>query len=232
MVLTAMNGLPWWFFQGFGGSLSGTRLQSVDPNGHIAGAIPDRHVIGCVVHASCMLEAPAVVRHHAGKVLYIGEPSGEISRRVRKLDQLLNRSGCDVRISERIQEPIWYKLWGNMTINPISALTGATIDRIIGDELVWKFVAGVMTEAKRIGARLGIEIQEEPQDRYKLLAELGAFKSSMLQDVEARRPLEIDALVASVVEVARLVGEPTPLSEAMLGLVRLQSRERGLYAWC
>lgn len=230
MVLTAMNGLPWWFFQGFGGPLSGTRLKCVDPDGEIADAIPARHVIGCVVHASCMLEAPAVVRHHAGKVLYIGEPSGGISRRVRELAQILRRAGCDVRTSARIQEPTWYKLWGNMTINPISALTGATIDRIIGDELVWNFIASVMMEAKRVGERLGIEIEEEPQDRYKLLAELGAFKSSMLQDVEARRPLEIDALVSSVVEVAHLVGEPIPFSEAMLGLVRLQSRERGLYA--
>ncbi len=229
MVLTAMNGLPWWFFQGFGGQLAGTHLKSVDPEGRIADAIPAHHIIGGVVHASCVLEAPAVVRHHAGKALYIGEPAGGLTARVSELARLLHRAGCEVHTSACIQEPTWYKLWGNVTINPISALTGATVDRIINDELVWGFAANVMTEAKRVGSRLGIEIQEEPQDRYMLLAELGAFKSSMLQDVEAKRPLEIDALVTSVVEVARLVGEPTPFCDAMLGLVRLQARERGLY---
>lgn len=229
MVLTAMNGLPWWFFEGIEGPLSGTRLQSVDPGGHIADAIPIQHVIGCVVHASCELESPAVVRHHAGKALYIGEPAGSLSGRVSQLAELLWRAGCEAHTSKFIQAPTWYKLWGNVTINPISALTGATVDRIIGDEMVWRFAAEVMNEAKRVGGRLGIEIQEEPQDRYRLLKELGSFKSSMLQDVEAGRPLEIDALVTSVTEVARLVGEPTPSIDALLGLVRLQSRERGLY---
>lgn len=229
MVLTAMNGLPWWFFEGIKGPLSGSRLQSVDPGGHIAQAVPVKHVIGCVVHASCKLDSPAVVRHHAGKALYIGEPGGGFSPRIGCLVEVLRRAGCEAHASAFIQSPTWYKLWGNVTINPISALTGATIDRIIGDELVWKFAANVMSEAKRVGTRLGIEIQEEPEDRYQLLKELGAFKSSMLQDVEAGRPLEIDALVTSVTEVARLVGEPTPSIDALLGLVRLQSRERGLY---
>lgn len=229
MVLTAMNGLPWWFFEGIGGSLSSTRLQSVDPGGHIADALPTRHVIGCVVHTSCQLDSPAVVRHHAGKALYIGEPAGGLSTRVVQLAEMLRSAGCEAHVSEFIQAPTWYKLWGNVTINPISALTGATVDRIIGDELVWRFAADVMAEAKRVGARLGIEIKEEPEDRYQLLKELGAFKSSMLQDVEAGRPLEIDALVRSVTEVARLVGEPTPSIDALLGLVRLQARERGLY---
>ncbi|KQP12382.1 2-dehydropantoate 2-reductase [Pseudorhodoferax sp. Leaf265] len=229
MVLTAMNGLPWWFFQGIKGPLARTGLQSVDPGGLIANAIPMEHVIGCVVHASCQLDAPGVVRHHAGKALYIGEPTGGVSQRVERLGEVLQRAGCETHLSAFIQSPTWYKLWGNLTINPISALTGATIDRIIGDELVWRFAASVMEEAKRVGARLGIEIKETPQDRHDLLRSLGAFKSSMLQDVEARRPLEIDALVTSVTEVARLVDEPTPFVDAMLGLVRLQSRERGLY---
>lgn len=229
MVLTAMNGMPWWFFEGIQGPLSGARLQSVDPGGHIADAVPIQHVIGCVVHASCKLDSPGVVRHHAGKALYIGEPAGGLSPRVNQLAEILRSAGCEVHTSEFIQAPTWYKLWGNVTINPISAITGATVDRIIGDELVWQFAANVMTEAKRVGARLGIEIQEEPEDRYQLLKELGAFKSSMLQDVEAGRQLEIDALVTSVTEVARLVGEPTPSVDALLGLVRLQSREKGLY---
>lgn len=229
VVLTAMNGLPWWFFEGIKGPLSGARLESVDPGGQIANSIPIQHVVGCVVHSSCKLDSPAVVRHHAGKTLYIGEPGGGLSARVGRLVDVLRRAGCDAQASDFIQSPAWYKLWGNVTINPISALTGATIDRIIGDELVWRFASNVMTEAKRVGARLGIEIQEEPEDRYQLLKELGAFKSSMLQDVEAGRPLEIDALVTSVTEAARLVGEPTPSIDALLGLVRLQSRERGLY---
>ncbi len=149
LVLTAMNGVPWWFLQGgFGGSLAGTQLQAVDPGGEIGRAIPARHVIGCVVHASCSLDAPGVVRHHFGNGLIIGEPSGEATPRAQALCDLLVEAGIETRVSAQIQKDVWYKLWGNMTVNPISALTGVTTDLILGDELVRAFVSAVMLEAR------------------------------------------------------------------------------------
>ena len=196
MVLTAMNGVPWWFFNGFGGERAGTRLQSVDPTGAIDRAIPARNVIGGVVHASCSVDAPGVIRHHFGNGLIIGEPSGEASERVSALAELLRRAGLNASVSPQIQKDVWYKLWGNMTVNPVSALTGATTDRILGDELVRGFISSVMLEAKAIGAKIGIPIDQQPEDRHAVTRKLGAFKTSMLQDVEAGRALEIDAIVA------------------------------------
>jgi 2-dehydropantoate 2-reductase len=230
MVLTAMNGVPWWFLEGgFGGALAGTRLTAVDPEGAIAAAIPAAHVIGGVVHASCSLDAPGVVRHHFGNGLIVGEPSGEPTERVHGLAELLNRAGIDARVSPQIQKDVWYKLWGNMTVNPISALTGATTDLILGDELVRDFISTVMLEAREIGARIGIPIAESPEDRHAVTRKLGAFKTSMLQDVEAGRAVELDALVSVVRELGRLTRVPTPFTDALLGLARLQARQLGLY---
>ncbi|MGR4868377.1 2-dehydropantoate 2-reductase [Variovorax sp. LARHSF232] len=230
MVLVAMNGVPWWFLQGgFGGALAGTRLSAVDPTGAIATAIPDRHVIGGVVHCSCSLDAPGVVRHHFGNGLIIGEPSGEATPRVLALLALLQRAGIDATLSRQIQKDVWYKLWGNMTVNPISALTGATTDLILGDELVRGFISTVMLEAREIGESLGIPIAESPEDRHAVTRKLGAFKTSMLQDVEAGRAVELDALVSSVRELGQLTGVATPFTDALLGLARLQARQRGLY---
>ncbi|MGH8848761.1 MAG: 2-dehydropantoate 2-reductase, partial [Polaromonas sp.] len=139
IVLTAMNGVPWWFLQGFGGTLAGTRLSSVDPTGELARSIPAQHIIGCVVHASCSLDEPGLVHHHFGNQLILGEPSGEKTARVQQLAALLEKAGFEAPLSEQIQKDIWFKLWGNMTANPISALTGATTDRILDDELVCGF---------------------------------------------------------------------------------------------
>ncbi|MEI6760965.1 MAG: 2-dehydropantoate 2-reductase [Betaproteobacteria bacterium] len=229
VVLTAMNGVPWWFFQGFGGTLAATRLMAVDPTGAIAAAIPASQVIGAVVHASCSLDAPGVVRHHFGRGLILGEPSGAASPRVQALAALLTAAGFEASVSAQIQRDVWYKLWGNMTVNPISALTGATTDLILDDPLVRDFVSGVMLEARDIGARIGIPISQQPEDRHAVTRKLGAFKTSMLQDVEAGRPVELDALVSVVRELGQLTGVATPLTDALLGLARLQARVRGLY---
>jgi 2-dehydropantoate 2-reductase len=229
VVLTAMNGVPWWFFQGFGGDLAGTRLQAVDATGEIAAALPAGKVIGCVVHASCSVDAPGVIRHHFGNGLIIGEPSGQASLRVQALAGLLERAGFAATVSPQIQKDVWYKLWGNMTVNPISALTGATTDLILGDELVRNFVSTVMLEAKEIGARIGIPIDQQPADRHQVTLKLGAFKTSMLQDVEAGKAVELDALVTVVKELGTLTGVATPFTDALLGLSRLQARVRGLY---
>ncbi|MBE7367702.1 2-dehydropantoate 2-reductase [Ramlibacter pallidus] len=229
MVLTAMNGVPWWFFQGFGGAHAGRRLEAVDPDGAIAEAIPARHIIGCVVHASCSLREPGWVQHHMGQKLIIGEPSGEKTPRVQHLAALLEKAGFEAVLSEQIQKDAWYKLWGNMTVNPVSAMTGATTDRIMDDELVRGFISAVMLEAREIGARVGIPIAQQPEDRHQVTRKLGAFKTSMLQDVEAGKPVEIDALVTVVREMGRMTGVPTPFTDALLGLSRLHARVHGLY---
>ena len=229
MVLTAMNGVPWWFLQGFGGALAGTRLTAVDPDGALAEAIPARHIVGCVVHASCSLDEPGQVHHHFGNKLIVGEPSGEKTARVRQLAALLEKAGFEAAVSDQIQKDIWFKLWGNMTVNPISALTGATTDRIMDDELVRGFVSSVMLEAREIGARIGIHIDQRPEDRHAVTLKLGAFKTSMLQDVEAGKAVELDALVTVVRELGGLTKVPTPFTDALLGLARLHARVHGLY---
>ena len=230
IVLTAMNGVPWWFLEGgFGGALAGSRLAAVDPEGAIAAAIPAAHVVGGVVHASCSLDAPGVVRHHFGNRLIVGEPAGGASPRVIELAALLTRAGIECSVSPQIQKDIWFKLWGNMTVNPISALTGATTDKIMSDDLVLGFISAVMLEAKEIGARIGIAITDSPEDRHAVTRKLGAFKTSMLQDVEAHRAIELDALVSVVRELGQLTKVPTPFTDALLGLARLKGRELGLY---
>jgi 2-dehydropantoate 2-reductase len=229
IVLTAMNGVPWWFFQGFGGQYQGTRLKAVDPQGLIAEAIPARHIIGSVVHASCALREPGFVQHHFGNKLIVGEPSGQATQRLQDIATLLQQAGFEIPVSEQIQKDAWYKLWGNMTVNPISAFTGATTDLILDDELVRGFISAVMLEAREIGARVGIPIAQQPEDRHQVTRKLGAFKTSMLQDVEAQRPVEIDALVTVVKEMGELTGVPTPFTDALLGLSRLHARVHGLY---
>ena len=229
MVLTAMNGVPWWFLDGFGGAVQGHALQSVDAGGAIARAIPTHHVVGSVVHTSCSLEAPGCVRQHFGNRLIVGEPGGSQSARVLAIADMLQRGGIDVEVSGSIHKDIWFKLWGNLTMNPISALTGATTDRILDDPLVCALVSAVMLEAKAIGEKLGLPIDQQPEDRHAVTRKLGAFKTSMLQDVEAGKPLEIDALVGAVRELGQITHTPTPHTDALLGLTRLMARTRGLY---
>ena len=229
LALIAMNGLPWWFFNGLGGACDGLALQSVDPDGSIAAAIPGQQVIGSVVHMSCTTTAPGQVQHLSGNGLIIGEPRGGKSPRVEALSRLLGEAGFAVTVSERIQYDIWYKLWGNMTMNPVSALTGASCDRILADPLTRSFVSAVMLEAQAVGAHFGCAIDQSPEDRHTVTARLGAFKTSMLQDVEAGRAIELDALLGSVREVAQHLGLPTPHTDALLGLTRLMARTKGLY---
>jgi 2-dehydropantoate 2-reductase len=228
-VLTAMNGVPWWFFEGFGGAYAGTRLKAVDPDGAIARAIPGRHIVGCVVHGSCALDAPGLVRHHFGNRLIIGEPAGGESARVNGLDALLKKAGFESEISPQIQKDAWFKLWGNMTVNPISAMTGATTDKILDDDLVRAFISKVMLEAREIGARVGVPIEQMPEDRHQVTRKLGAFRPSMLQDVDAGKSVELDALVTVVKELGELTQVPTPYTDALLGLARLHARVHGLY---
>ncbi|MGE4241294.1 2-dehydropantoate 2-reductase [Ramlibacter sp.] len=229
IVLTAMNGVPWWFFEGFGGRFAGTRLKTVDTDGRIARAIPARHIVGCVVHASCSVPAPGRVKNHFGNKLIVGEPAGGASERLTELAALLTRAGYEVEGSPQIQRDAWYKLWGNMTVNPVSAMTGAPADKVMDDPLVRAFISSVMLEAREIGSRIGIPIDQDPEDRHTVTRKLGSFKPSMLQDVEAGKPVELDALVTVVKELGELTQTPTPFTDALLGLSRLFFRERGLY---
>jgi 2-dehydropantoate 2-reductase len=229
IVMTAMNGVPWWFFHEFGGEYTGTPLTSIDPDGSIAAGIPAQHVVGCVVHAACASPEPGLTRHNVGNRLIIGEPRGGDSPRLRSLAGTLARADFDVEVSSCIQRDVWYKLWGNMTMNPVSALTGATVDRVLDDPLVNGFCLEVMREAAAIGARIGCPIEQSGEDRNAVTRKLGAFKTSMLQDVEAGRPVEIDVLLSAVREIGQKVGEPTPELDALLGLSRLHARTRGLY---
>ncbi|BBU29312.1 2-dehydropantoate 2-reductase [Burkholderia sp. THE68] len=228
-VLTAMNGVPWWFCDGLGAPFTGRRLTSVDPHGAIAAAILGAQTVGCVVHASCFVEAPGVIRHHQGKGLILGEATGAPTARTESLVALFAKAGFDATLSQQIQRDVWFKLWGNMTMNPISAITGATTDRILSDDLVRGFVTNVMLEAKDIGARFGVPIEQQPEDRHAVTLKLGAMKTSMLQDVQAGKAVELDALVASVRELGTMTGVPTPFTDALLGLARLHARVLGLY---
>jgi 2-dehydropantoate 2-reductase len=229
VVLTAMNGVPWWFLHDFGGAYANTALQSIDPNGTIAAHIAPHHIIGGVVHASCSVKSGGHIQHHFGNGLIMGEPNGQMSERVKALHALLCDAGFDCTLSAQIQKDIWYKLWGNMSVNPVSALTGATTDKILADDDVRGFLSAVMLEAKTIGERLGIPIDQAPEDRHAVTRKLGAFKTSMLQDVENQKAIELDALMGAVVELARICQVDAPYTRALMGLTRLMGRELGVY---
>jgi 2-dehydropantoate 2-reductase len=227
IVLPAMNGVPWWFCQGR--PEFEQPLACVDAGGSIAAAIPFARVLGCVVHGSTAVAEPGLVQHKGGNGLIVGEPMGGRSDRAQQVADVLALGGFAVTHSESVRQAIWYKLWGNMTMNPLSALTGATVDRILGDPLVRAFCAQAMLEAQAIGARIGCAIDETPEARNAVTAKLGAFKTSMLQDAQAGRQLELDAIVGAVHEIGARLGLPTPSIDAVLGLTRLMARVHGLY---
>ena len=221
IILPMLNGVPWWF-------LDGQPLTSVDPGGRIAAALPPEQIVGCVVHAACRRTAPnAVEVVHADKLI-IGEPGGETSERVARLFALLGDAGLKPDISGNVRRAVWYKLWGNMTMNPMSALTLATADRILADQELKPFILACMAEAAEIGAAIGCPISESGEDRMAVTARLGAFKTSMLQDVEAGRTIELEALVGAPREIGRKVGVATPNIDALYGVTRLMAESRGL----
>ena len=232
-ILPAMNGVPWWFLRaGSAGERPADQdasLASVDPDGAIAAALPLDQVLGCVVHLSCSSPSPGVIQHGFGNRLIVGEPRGGASARTTEICAALAKAGFTAEPSTNIRADIWYKLWGDMTTNPISALTGATTDRILDDPDVHEFMLRAMAEAAAVGAPIGCPIAQSGEQRMGVTRQLGSFKTSMLQDALAGRPLEIDALVAVVAEIGSRVGVATPNISALLGLTRLMARERGLY---
>ena len=230
-IVTTMNGVPWWFFHGFGDALAGTRLESIDPGGVIAAAMPSGQAVGCVVHLSSVNAGPAVVQRGKGNRLIVGNPAGPMDAKTQTLIDALAEGGFEVEPTTSIQREIWSKLWGNMNMNPISALTGSTGDRILRDPLTNQLVRRMMIEHLWIGQKIGIELGMTIDERFAITRKLGAFKTSMLQDLDARRPLEIDALLASVIEIGSLVGVPTPYCDTVLGLIRQRAANLGLYRY-
>jgi 2-dehydropantoate 2-reductase len=228
VVLPAMNGVPWWFAQSTPG-FDGEPLRSVDPDGRIGVEIALDRVVGCVVHASTFTPEPGIVQQRRGQGLIIGEPAGGHSPRVQALAGLLGLAGFEVTVSDNVRRDIWYKLWGNMTMNPVSALTGASVDRIMADPLVLAFCSAAMREAAEIGARIGCAVAQTPEERHAVTRKLGAFRTSMQNDVDAGRAIELDALVSVVREIAQRLQIATPNIDALLGLTRLFARVRGLY---
>ncbi|MDP9422181.1 MAG: 2-dehydropantoate 2-reductase [Pseudomonadota bacterium] len=221
LILPMLNGVPWWF-------LDGQPLQSVDPDGRIAAMLPADQLIGCVVHAACRRSARNEIEVvHADKLI-LGEPAGRTSERVGRLAALFEQAGIRIEVSDNVRRAIWYKLWGNMTMNPLSALTLATADRILADEGLKPFILACMAEAAEIGAAIDCPISESGEDRIAVTARLGAFKTSMLQDVEAGRMIELEALVGAPREIGRRVGIATPNIDLLYALTRLMAESRGL----
>jgi 2-dehydropantoate 2-reductase len=229
VIIPAMNGVPWWFLLKGCGDLVPTRLSSVDPHGTIESSLPIGHVVAAVVHGSVSCPAPGHAVRHAGNKVILGEPFDRPSNRVADIVGILNAAGLSASSSATIRRDIWYKLWGNITMNPISALTGATGDRIIDDAYTRAFILSVMEEVQSIGERINCPTGERSEDRVNMMRKMGAFKTSMLQDVEAKKALEIDQLLAAPLEIARALDLPAPNIATLLGLTRLFGVSAGLY---
>ncbi|WP_271899249.1 ketopantoate reductase family protein [Candidatus Phyllobacterium onerii] len=228
-VITAMNGVPWWFFAGGNGVLSNTRLAAVDPKGIIEKAIPLSRTVGCVVYMACSVDAPGKIRHNSGNKLIIGYADNSPVDGLADIRDLLNSAGFSCHVTAAIRDDIWYKLWGNLSINPISLLTGETSDVIINDPLVYELCVHMMQEAAAIGEAIGIPMTVSTTEMIGRAKSLGAFKTSMLQDTEAGKPVELDALLTVAHDIGKIVDVPTPFIDSVLGLARLRARKLGLF---
>lgn len=227
VVVTMINGLPWWYFHKLAGPYEGHRLDSVDPGGVIAAYIEPERVIGSVVYPAAELVAPGVVRVIEGNRFTLGEPDGSRSARIEALSQVMMKAGFKSPVSKDIRGEIWVKLWGNLSFNPISALTHATLQDICRFPASRELAAGMMREAQAVAEKLGVEFKISLDKRIAGAEAVGAHKTSMLQDVEAGRALELEALVGSVVELGRITQTPTPTIEAVYALASLLGKTLG-----
>ena len=230
-VVFAVNGVPWWYFYGHGGALDNTKLASVDPDNVIWNGITPERAIGCVVYPATEVDEPGVIRHISGDRFSIGEPNGEVSERCQTLSQLLKSSGLKAPVRPRIRDEIWIKLWGNCSLNPISALTGATLEDMCRDSGTSGILRQVMLEAQAAAEATGISFSIDVDKRMAGAEAVGAHKTSMLQDLEMGRPMEIDALVTAVTEIAAHAGVQTPMLNTILALVRRRAFEAGCYTY-
>ena len=226
-VMWAVNGLPWWYFHALAGPYRNHRIASVDPDGAQWRVIEPHRVIGCVVYPACEVIAPGVIEHLEGDRFTLGEPSGEKTARVTALSEALRNAGFRAPVRRDIRDELWIKLWGNLSFNPISALTGATLDVICNEAGTRAVARAMMLEAEAIAAALGVKFPIDVDKRIAGAAAVGAHKTSMLQDLERGRKLETDALVAAVAELGRLVGVATPIIDTVLALVESRARRAG-----
>jgi 2-dehydropantoate 2-reductase len=216
-----MNGVPYWLMKGLDARWRDIRLEATDPGGRLEAAIDPGRIIACVAHMAASCPKPGHVVQAFGDRFIIGEPGGAQTERLAAVTQALSVPGIGLEVSDAIEEAIWLKLWGNMTMNPVSALTGATLDRILDEPMVRRFVSAAMLEATAIGDRIGLSVGMTPEDRHAITRKLGAVRTSMLQDVQAGRAIELDALTASVSELGLRIGIETPNIDALLGMTRL-----------
>jgi 2-dehydropantoate 2-reductase len=228
-IVPAQNGIPWWYFQRHGGPWEGTRLESVDPGGWQWKTLGPERAIGCVVYPATEIVEPGVIRHTYGDKFALGEPDGAVSERAMRLSQALESAGLKAPVLDEIRNEIWLKLWGNLCFNPISALTRATLDVVATDPGSRALARSMMLEAERIAHKLGASFRVDIERRINGAARVGAHRTSMLQDLERGRGLEIDALVTAVQEMGRLVEVDTPHIDAVLALVQQLGRTQGLY---
>jgi 2-dehydropantoate 2-reductase len=228
-VVWAVNGVPWWYFYGHGGPHDGRRLASVDPGDVQWDGIGPGRAIGCIVYPACEVPEPGVIQHVSGDRFTLGEPSGEKTARIEAFSAALIAAGLKAPVRPRIRDEIWVKLWGNLCFNPISALTHATLDVIATDPGTRALARAMMVEAQAIGEALGVKFPVSVDKRIDGAAAVGAHKTSMLQDLERGRPMEIDALVTAVQEMGRLTGVATPHIDAVLALVQQRAETAGLY---
>ena len=228
-VVTAVNGVPWWYFYGLEGEYEGRRIETVDPGSVQWDGIGPERAIGCVVYPACEIAEPGVIQHTSGNKFTLGEPNGEKTERIQNLSQALMSANMKAPVRPRIRDEIWVKLWGNLSFNPISALTSATLEQIAGDKETRAVVRAMMVEAQAIGEVLGVKFPVSVDKRIEGAAAVGAHKTSMLQDLELGRPMEIDALVAAVSEMGDMVGIETPTIDTVLALVRQRGRIAGCY---
>ncbi len=228
-VVPAVNGVPWWYFYKLAGPWENHRLESVDPGGKQWAVIGPERIIGCVVYPACEVPEPGIIRHLDGDRFVLGEPDGARTDRAARLSEAMIKAHLKAPVRPRIRDEIWVKLWGNATFNPISALTHATLDVITGDPETRALCRKVMAEAQAVGETLGVKFAVDVEKRIDGAGAVGAHKTSMLQDLERGRPMEIDALVTSVQELGRLVGVATPYLDAVLALVKQRARVAGCY---
>ena len=228
-IVSGVNGVPWWYFHKIGGPLEGTRLHSVDPDDAQWNGFGPDNVLGCVVYPAAEVIEPGVIKHIEGNRFSLGEPDGSKSDRAIALSQALSAAGLKAPVRPKLRDEIWVKLWGNLSFNPISALTHATLDVLCTDEGTRPIARAMMLEAQEIAEKLGVKFPIDVERRIDGGAAVGAHRTSMLQDLDQGRPMEIDALVASVQELGKITKTPTPIIDTVLGLVRLRARTANLY---
>jgi 2-dehydropantoate 2-reductase len=228
-VVTAMNGVPWWFFDRLRFGDGRERLESLDPGGKLTRAMPTERIVGCVIHLAASTPEPGLISHNMGRKLILGEPGGKNTARTKRIADALKEAGFEIIVTGAIEKEFWVKLLGNVSFNPVSALTVSTADRLIQDRQVKDYMINIMREVLAIGRAVGVDADIDPEARIDMARALGKFKTSMLQDLEAGKPLEIDGLLAGTLEIARKAGVKAPYTESLFGLIKARAQATGQY---